>query len=60
MIRIIMISVIISVILSSLITVFAMRIMSDFFTKFLAQTEQRFDKKMKLKEITSYLHKNNL
>lgn len=55
-----MISVIISVILSSLITVFAMRIMSDFFTKFLAQTEQRFDKKMKLKEITSYLHKNNL
>ncbi|WP_242361293.1 hypothetical protein [Limosilactobacillus antri] len=48
MLKIIAISVLISVVLSSAITVFAMRIMSDFLTRFLAQTEDRFDKKLKI------------
>lgn len=59
MLKIIIISVVVSVIISSLITIFAMKITSNVFTKFLAQTEQRFDKKIKLKEMVSYLHKNN-
>ena len=49
MIKIIIISVLISVGFSSAITVFAMHItmyiMSDFLTHFLTQTEDRFDKK---------------
>lgn len=46
MLKTIIISVLISVALSSLTTIFAMHIMSNFFTRFLAQTENRFDQKL--------------
>jgi Na+-transporting methylmalonyl-CoA/oxaloacetate decarboxylase gamma subunit len=46
MLKIILISVLISVVLSSAITIFAMRIMSEFITRFLTQTEDRFDQKL--------------
>lgn len=46
MIKAIIISVIISITLNSAITIFAMRIMNDFLTRFLVQTEKRFDKKL--------------
>lgn len=60
MLKAIIISVIVSVIISSLITILAMRITSNVFAKFLAQAEQRFDKKIKLKEMISSLHKNDV
>lgn len=60
MLKVIITSVIVSVVISSLITIFAMRITSNIFAKFLAQSEQRFDKKIKLKEMTNYLHKNDI
>lgn len=58
MVKIIFISVIISVILSSLITLLLLKITSDIFTKVLRQTETRFDKKIHLKEISEVLRMN--
>lgn len=55
MLKTIIISVAISVVLSSAITIFAMRIMSDFLTHFLSQTETRFEKKLGLyKKLKQY------
>lgn len=48
MLKTIIISVLISVALSSLTTIFAMHIMSNFFTRFLAQIENRFDQKLSI------------
>lgn len=58
MIKVIILSVAISVFLSSLITYFAMKIMSDFWTKFLSQTEERLDKKIGLKKISESIKVN--
>lgn len=41
-------SVVINVIVTLVIVVFAMKINSDFITKFLSETENRFDKKIGL------------
>ncbi len=46
MLQTIIISVLISVTLSSVITIFAMRVMSDVITLFVSRTEERFDKKI--------------
>ncbi len=56
MLTIIIISIIVSVIVSSLVTFFAMKILSDFFTKFIIETEKRFEEKNNLEKM---LHKNN-
>ncbi|KRN79132.1 hypothetical protein IV52_GL000538 [Fructilactobacillus lindneri DSM 20690 = JCM 11027] len=40
----------ITIVINTAITVFAFRINADFMTKFLFETEDRFDKKLKLKE----------
>lgn len=47
MLKIILISVILSVALSSVVTIFAMRIVSDVITLFVSKTEERFDKKIR-------------
>lgn len=56
MLTIIIISIIVSVIVSSLVTFFAMKILSDFFTKFIIETEKRFEEKNNMEKM---LHKNN-
>jgi cell division protein FtsW (lipid II flippase) len=43
-------SVVINVIVTLVIVVFAMKINSDFITKFLSETEDRFDRKLNLRE----------
>lgn len=48
MLKSILISVILSVALSSVITIFAMRIVSDVITLFVSKTEERFDKKLEI------------
>lgn len=48
MLKIILISVVLSVVLSSVITIFAMRIVSDVITLFVSRTEERFDKKLEI------------
>lgn len=48
MLKIILISVILSVALSSVVTIFAMRIVSDVITLFVSKTEERFDKKLEI------------
>lgn len=60
MIKVICISVVLSVAISTLITIFAMKIISNVFTAFLAQAENRFDEKIKLKKMVSCLHKNDI
>lgn len=48
MLKIILISVILSVVLNSVITIFAIRIVSDVITLFVSKTEDRFDKKLEI------------
>ena len=48
MLKIILISVVLSVVLSSVITIFAMWIVSDVITLFVSRTEERFDKKLEI------------
>lgn len=58
MLKIILISVVLSVALSSVITIFAMRIVSNVITLFVSRTEERFDKKLEIyKQLKHHVNK---
>lgn len=59
MLKSILISVILSVALSSVITIFAMRIVSDVITLFVSKTEERFDKKLEICKQLNHHAKEN-
>lgn len=59
MLKIILISVILSVALSSVVTIFAMRIVSDVITLFVSKTEERFDKKLEIYKQLNHHAKEN-
>lgn len=59
MLQTIIISVLISVTLSSVITIFAMRIVSDVITLFVSKTEERFDKKLEICKQLNHHAKEN-